>query len=297
MKQFLTVMLIIISLSVVSQNYTKCKVYQYAGFDSLNKKLVSVETYNSNGQLTSFYYKGFQESSSESNVDSEYSNFYQDSLLVLSTSIDEDKDSSKIIFYYNKFGQKVKEEHFDYTRRLKKDSNKGRGRSGGCVVTKKDYEKKRSWVQTSEINFSYDTNGNKILYDATKLHYTSQNKYTWSYDSLGRILNYLSFENQRLMWKEEYSYFKGGYKFTRTWYDFNGIPNHLKEKSYEYWPQYTFTYKLNDNGQVVEEKVVTEKSELKSIKIYLYNSYGKIIRSTNFNSKGQPEITHIYLYE
>lgn len=284
-------------MTSVGQNYTKCKVFQYAGIDSLNKKLVSEEFYNSKGQLTSYYYKGYQESSSVSNTDSKYLNFYRDTLLVLSTSIDEDKDSSKTIYYYNTSGQKIKEEHFDYKRRLKKDSDKGLGRPGGCIVTDKDYEKNKTWEKTSEINFTYDSNGNKVLYDATKLHWDSQNKYTWTYDDKHRIIEHSSFDNNKLIWTERFEYFNNGYKFTRTWYDYDGTPKQLKEKSWEYWPQYTFTYKLNANGQLIEVKVMTEKGELTSSETIFYNSSGKIIKNTKFDSKGQPDITHIYLYE
>ena len=297
MKQFLTIILTIITLTCVGQNYTKCKVFQYAGNDSVNKILVSEKTYNTKGQITSYYYRGYQESSSISNSDSKYFNFYQDTLLVLSTSIDENKDSSKTIYYYNTSGQKTKEEHFDYKRRLKKDSDKGFGRPGGCIVTDNDYEKNKTWEKTSEINFKYDSNGNKILYDATKLHFTSQNKYTWTYDEQNRVVEHNSFDDTRLIWTERFDYFDGGYKFTRTWYDYDGNPQHLKEKNYEYWPQYTFRYKFNNKGLVIEEKVTTEKGELTSSETTMYNSSGKIIRSTKFNSKGQPDITHIYVYE
>lgn len=297
MRQFLTIILTAITLTSVGQNYTKCKVFQYAGIDSLNKKIVSEESYDAKGLLTSYYYKGYQESSSVSNSDSKYFNFYHDTLLVLSTSIDEDKDSSKTIYYYNASGQKTKEEHFDYKRRLKKDSDKGLGQPGGCIVTDKDYEKNKTWEKTSEINFKYDSNGNIILYDATKLHFTSQNKYTWTYDGQNRVVEYSSYDNTKLIWTERFEYFNGGYKFTRTWYDYDGSPKHLNDKDYEYWPQYTFTYKLNDKGQVVEEKVTTEKGELTSSETTTYNSSSKIIRRTNFDSKGQPDITHIYLYE
>lgn len=298
MQQLLIIVLTtIITLTCVGQNYTKRKVFQYSGNDSLNKKLVSEETYNSKGQITSYYYKGYQKSSSISNSDSKYFNFYKDSLLVLSTSIDEDKDSSKTIYFYNASRQKIKEEHFDYKRRLKKDSDKGFGRPGGCIVTDKDCEKDKTWEKTSEIKFKYDSNGNKILYDATKLHFTSQNKYTWTYDEQNRVVEHSSYDDTKLIWTEQFEYFRDGYKFTRTWYDYDGTPKQLKAKSWEYWPQYIFTYKLNSNGQVIEEKVMTEKGELTSSETTLYNSSGKIIKNTQFDSQGQPDITHIYLYE
>lgn len=297
MKQFLTIILTAITLICVGQNYTNCKVFQFSGFDSLNKKLVSEEFYNSKGQLTSYYNKGYKESSTINNSDSKYFNFYQDTLLVLSTSIDNAKDSSKTIYLYNAIGQKIKEDHFDYKRRLKKNSDKGLGQPGGCIVTDEDFEKTKTWEKKSEINFKYDDNGNLILYDATKLNYSSQNIFTWRYDEQNRLVEHISYDYTRLIWTEQFEYFESGYKFTRTWYDHEGTPKHLKEKSWEYWPQYTFTYKLNANGKVIEEKVISEKGELTSSATTFYNSSGKISRNIKFDSKGQPDITHIYLYE
>lgn len=216
---------------------------------------------------------------------------------MLSTSVDDSGDSSKTIYYYNKSGQKIKEEHFDYKRRIKKDSDKGLGRPGGCIVTEEDYEKERTWEKTSEINFEYDSNGNKILYDAAQLHFTGQNKYTWAYDEKNRIIEHSSFSDNTLNWTERFEYFQDGYRFTRTWYDSDGNPKHLKERDYEYWPQYTFEYKLNERGQLSEEKVTSEKGVLVESTSTFYNASGKIIKRVKFDSKGLPDITHIYVYE
>jgi hypothetical protein len=79
--------------------------------------------------------------------------------------------------------------------------------------------------------------GNKILSDATKLHFSSQNKYTWIYDNQNRIIEYNSFKGLELIWTETYEYYNNGYIMIRTWYDYVGNPKHLKTEDYEYWPQ------------------------------------------------------------
>jgi hypothetical protein len=190
----------------------------------------------------------------------------------------------------------IKEEHFTFERRLRKDVDKGLGRPGGCSITKEDYEKERTWEQTSEMDYAYDNKGNKILYDATKLHFDDQNRYTWTYDTFGRILKYSSFDKNKLIWNEDYSYFTDSYKFTRTWYDSGGKPEHLKEKNWGYSAQCTYTFELDDKSRVVKETATTEKRETLYIETTFYNSEGQIERTVYYNNKGNPELTHIYIY-
>lgn len=296
MKQLLAALLLMGSLAAAGQNHTRCMIFQYAGTDSLNQKLVSEEFYNAKGQLTSYYYSRYKSSPSEGYSDSKYVNFYRDTLLIRSAWINETGDSGKTSYSYNAAGQKTREEHFSYKRRLKKNSDKGNGRPGGCIVTDADYEKERTWEKTSEIHFSYDSSGNKILYDATGLHFSTQNKYTWIYDNKNRVVTHHSYDHSRLIWTEQFTYFDGGYTLTRTWFDYEGNPSHLKEKNHEYWPQYTFTYTLNARGQVTSEKVTDEKGTPGSSKTMRYNAAGKLISSTTFDAQGQPGITHNYSY-
>ena len=113
--------------------------------------------------------------------------------------------------------------------------------------------------------------GNKILSDATKLHFSSQNKYTWIYDNQNRIIEYNSFKGLELIWTETYEYYNNGYIMIMTWYDYVGNPKHLKTEDYEYWPQYHFSYKTNQKGKVIEEIVTTEKGARTGSKTYKYD--------------------------
>jgi len=270
--------------------HIQCDVYQFSKTDSLNKFISLTQFFNQTGQIVSETYKGYMTSAYDGTADGTYYYFYKDTLLVKRTSsINFMNDSTKTLYYYNKRSLLVKQEHFDFQRRLKKGVT-------GDLLSDDDFEKKRIWKKTSIVRFSYDNNNNKILYDATKLHYSSQNKYTWSYDDLGRVLKYSSFDNEHLIWIEEYSYYDGYYMFTRTWYDEYGQPRQLKDK-WEYWAQNTYICKLNPEGQVIEERAENEKGKFVKHTETTYNSQGLIEKFISFDENAQPEITHIYVYK
>lgn len=66
---------------------------------------------------------------------------------------------------------------------------------------------------------------------------------------------------------------------------------------YAYDLSYTSIYKQNKKEQIIEEMIIDSKGILKSKQIIHYNLSGDIERQTQFNSEGEPEIKHIYLYE
>ena len=289
MKKYLTFLILLICCGFLNgQNFQRCDIYQYKGTDSLNKFISLTRLFNSSGQIVMETYKDYMRNASEGHLNRTYCYFYEDTLLVRRTSIDDEGDSTKISYYYNYKNQLIKRDYYTFERRVKENVE-------WYVLSDEDFEEERTWLQTSSIEYSYDEKGHKILYDATKLHYSIQNKYTWLYDSLGRVVEYYSFDNDRLIWLEEFTYFDDGYSFTRTWYDDQGNLRHLKEK-WDYSPQYTFTHKLNEKGQVIEKKVTDEKGEKGSKEITTYNSNGDIEKFTSYDSNEEPVITHIYVY-
>jgi hypothetical protein len=296
MTKFFTVFLVLTSGLCDGQSVRKCDVFQFAGTDSTKKEITLTQLFNSSGQLISETYNRFMKDPSERESDGSHFYFYEDDLLVKRTFIGENQDSTKLLCFYNDKKQLIREEYFTFERRLRKDVDKGRGRPGGCSITEEDYEQERTWAQTSEINYAYDNKGNKILYDATTLHFDDQNRYTWTYDSFGRILKYSSFDTNTLIWNEDYSYFTEGYKFTRTWYDYEGNPEHLKEKNWGYSAQCTYSFELDNNRRVIKETSATEKGETLYVERTIYNSKGQIERTIYYDNKGKPELTHIYAY-
>jgi len=233
-------------------------------------------------------YKNYMQNAVVGHVNRTYYYFYKDTLLTKRTSIDDKGDSTKILYYYNYKNQLIEQEHYTFERRIKKNVK-------WDVLSDEDFEEERTWLKISVIKYSYDERGNKILFDATKLHHTSQNKYTWVYDSLGRVIKHYSFDKKLLIWLEEFTYFDDGYTLTRTWYDNQGNPKHLKEK-WDYTPQYTSRYILNERGYVIERIVINEKGEKTNEEKTIYNSKGNIEKFTSYDKNGKPEITHIYVY-
>lgn len=295
-----TTLIILSSLATLTaycQSFNRCEILQFSGEDSSKIKITKVITYDEQGRIISEKYDGYKKSASDGTADATYFYHYQDSLLICRTSIDGNKDSTKTTFEYNRRGLLKSESHFDYARRLRNDVDKGMGRPGGCIIDEEDYEKERTWGRTSIINYKYNKQGNKIEYYAPKVHWGRQNRYTWKYDAQNKITEHCSYEDSLLIWREVFSYSQSVYEFTRTWYDYEGNPQHLKEKKGEYWPQYKFTYKLDDQGREKEEIVSNEKGEISSTTTTEYNEFGMISKTVTYDKDHQAEITHIYKYK
>ena len=211
MRVRLIIFSILSTLSFYGQTPKQCDVYQYEGTSTKSKKVLTIK-YNQKGQKISEQYKNFKEDEAVEMCDVKETYIYQDTLLVKILALDEDNDSSKTINSYNDQGQLIKSENYDFKRRIKKGVDKGLGRPGGCIITEADYEKNKTWQVRSEINYKYDNNGNKILYDASKNHWDSQNNYTWKYDEKNRVTEHSSYNvsqkyKDQLYWTENYVYF------------------------------------------------------------------------------------------
>ena len=283
-----------------AQYYKSCKVFQYIGLDSLHKELVAESYYNKKGQLILYCdYMGYKNCMSCGREGGSHFNEYKDSLLMLTRSFNENTgDSIKTVFYYNILWQKIEEEYFDYRRRQKKDSKKGLGQPGGCVVFDSDFEKDRTWQKMGEIIFQYDSNGNKITSDDLRSGIDIEGgSHKWTYDNNHRIIidSVFGFSyGHSLEAIDLYTYDQNGYQYTRTWY-FNGIPRPL-DGDYGLYDPHTTVYKQNERGQIIDEMTPASKAFMGGRTITFYNFSGDIVKQIQFNS-GEPEITHIYSYE
>lgn len=282
-----------------------CYIYQYAGLDSSSKTISKVVKYDKDNRVLSEKYQGFKKSSYEgtSNVIDFYD--YKNELFVQKRTVYTDNstpsfrqlDSAKTIFYYDNQNNLIKRQHYDLKRRIKPNVDKGLGRPGGCIIVEEDYEKESSWDIKSEILFRYDSLNRKIEYYAPEIHWGSQNRYTWSYYDNGKINEYRSYDHDRLIWIEKFSYTDTSYQFIRTWYDYEGNPKHLKEKSWEHTPQITLISKLDNQGRVIEETKVNEKGDFLGSTKTEYNQIGLVIKKVKYNKDKQPDMTHIYDYK
>jgi hypothetical protein len=289
LRRFSLILLIILSNNIFGQQYSKCRVFQYIGNDSLNKVLVSERNYNSKGLLTYSWCDGFK-TCLPCGWDAKYWNSYDDTTFVSTTAFfPNSNDSSRTIFFYNTSCQKIKEEYFDCTRKKIKPVNRN-------VVFDSDFEKERTWSKSGEKDFKYDDKGNCIVTEEQHNSVLSE-KHLLTYDLQNRMLVDSSVWYSYLLSVTVYSYSPGGYQTIHTSFDNEGKPQHLKKRDFEYWAQYFTDYKLNEQQQITGAIVKTEKGEIVSSTITVYDASGKIKREIISGSKGQPAITHLYLYE
>ncbi len=275
------------------------KVLQYQGNDSLNTKIVKVVNFNSDSLIIYEEYRSYKSTPANGTTDVDETNFYNDTLLVKTLKYYPNIpngiccDSSKMEFFYNDKNLLEKRIAYDYKRVLKK------GLPFKDNLTSDDFEKERQWKLSSETFYSYDSLGRKTEYDAPEKHWSSQNRFVWTYDNQNRIKQEKSFNDERLIWTKDYEYQDNSYKYTLTWYDYEGNPEHLKDKSksWEYTPQKTYAYKLNKTGQETEELVTTETGEFISKLTTEYDNQNRIAKTTKYLEKDKPIMTHIYVYE
>ncbi len=289
MRRFLFSALIFIFVSTSAQNSPQLNVYQYFGTDSLTKTIAKTITYNARGQIATEQYINWKTPAQEGCDDGTYSYFYNDTFLIKRYYGSADGDSSRTEYTYDANGKLIRQSHFE----LKAVGNTGgyiRPGDGGNTNSMG-----RRWEQTSEVNFTYDSKGRKILYDATRLHYSPQNMYKWEYDDQNRVTVQLSYSRGRLTWREDYQYFDWGYRYWRIWYDEEGSPRHESDESH-YWPLYFYSCKLDKSGRLIEEKITDEKENSFGRTVTSYNKEGKILKTINYNAKDEQSVTHLFVY-
>ncbi|MFD1064394.1 hypothetical protein ACFQ1Q_14165 [Winogradskyella litorisediminis] len=275
------------------------KILQYQGNDSLNTKVVKVVKFNPDSLIIYEEYRGYKSDNANSTTDVNTTNLYNDTLLVKTLKYYPNIpnsiccDSSKLEYFYNDKNLLIKRIAYEYKRVLKK------GTPFKDNLTSDDFEKERQWELSSETFYSYDSLGRKIEYNASEKHWSSQNRFVWTYDKQNRIQEEKSFDEDRLIWTKFYEYQENSYKYTMTWYDYEVNPRHLKDKSksWEYRPQKICEYKLNENGQELEELATTETGEFISKLITVYDEKNRIAKTTKHFEEDKPIMTHIYIYE
>lgn len=273
------------------------KILQYEGIDSLNAKVVKEVRFNSDSLVIYEEYRGYKTDQANGTSDVNITRLYRDTLLVKEIKFYPEIplrcDSSTIDYYYNDRNLLIRRVAYNFERVLKK------GLPIKDVLTQDDFEKERQWKMSSETFYSYDSIDRKIEYNAPKKHWSSQNKYLWSYDSQNRVKEEMSFDDDRLIWTKNYEYQDDSYKYTMTWYDYQGNPEHLKDKSKsrEFTPQKIYEYKLNSKGQELEEYVTAENGKFISKLTTEYDDQNRISKTTKYLEQSKPIMTHIYIYE
>lgn len=273
------------------------KILQYEGTDSLNTIIVKEVKFNADSLVTYEKYSGYKSDYANSTADVNITMIYNDKLLIKTLKYYPKKservygDSSKIKFYYNDKNLLERRVSYDHKRLIKS------GLSLNDNLSSENFEKEYQWQLNSETFFSYDSLGRKIEYNAPEKHWSNQNRFVWSYDNRNRILEEQSFNKNQLIWTKKYEYNNNAYTYILTWYDYEGNPTHLKDKSWEYISQNTYEFKLNKDGLEIEELVMNEKGEFIREKTTEYNDKNQILKTIMYLEPKVPSITHIYIYE
>ena len=275
-KIIITVLFITSFIQVNGQQFSHCNVYQFLKNDSINKKIAQRIEYNPEGQITKESYNSFWIDASNRRVDGTHNYHYKDTLLQMKTfdSAEDMTDNTKTIYSHNKNHQLTKEEKYSFERILKKGVR-------GCVVSEDDYEKKRKWVKTHSIKYTYDKNGNKILYEET----IDKDRHTWDYDTKNRITKFSRYkEKKNPLSTHIYTYSDHGHQVVFQWAS-DSIPTRID------------TLYKDDKNRIVKEINTGGKSGkiIRTIETS-YNPYGKISRRTVYNIDREAEVTHIYEY-
>ena len=274
------------------------KILQYEGIDSLNTKVVKEVMFNEDSLIILEKYRGFKTDDWNSTSDVNIIKIYNNKLLAKTfrhypqstNSINGICcDSSRAEFHYNEKNQLIKRVSLDYKYKLKQELEFNK------KINSDDIERK--WLLSSETFFSYDSLGRKIEYNAPQKHWSSQNRFIWSYDEKDRVLEEQSFDKDRLIWTKKYNYKDDSYKYVLTWYDYEGNPKHLKEKPGEYSPQKIYEFKLNKVGQEIEVLFTTDKGIFVNKKITEYDDQNRISKTIMYSEPNEPNMTHIYIYE
>ena len=277
--------------SLSSQSFSKIEIYQYEGNDSLNKNLVSVKKFNSKNSLISYDLNGYKESKDEEPEYSYHINIYnkKEQLVIHKFSYNE-SDSIKQIYGYNDKGYKISEKTYHFEKRLK--AIEGFGFPHNCFTNKIEYEENKTWKQTQDLIFKYDSIGN-LIYIKDKLDSLDLTEEYLYYDKKNRIRKHKKINQETLFLITKYVYKKNSYEETTNFYDYKG------EKE-EYIAPINKIYLYNNKGQIIEEQlsIIGKYEKQFSTKKFFYNDKGKIIKISYFYKKNViPQITHLYVYK
>jgi hypothetical protein len=289
LKTPLYILAMLASSFCVAQDFKKCIVYQFAGKDSSKKHVSLVQNFNKQGQLVSETFSNHKKSAAQGTDDGTCRYYYNNSILAKQLFIDEWKDTTKVLYYYNDKKQCTKEKHFSCERRLKKNSNKGLGQPGGCVVLDKDLDTNRTWMEENVVFFLYDDKGRKT----NRIDNRDYNR-TWLYDEKDSVIQEKGFSSNTPAYVREYQYHQGYYKYSTFYYNENEKPT-----SYviALRPNYISTIYLDKKNRIVKAETRTGKNTKASCELTEYDAKGRVAKTVFLDAMDQPEITHIFEYK
>lgn len=278
-------------------------VYQKSKDNNKKGKLVKTVNYYQDSLKADELYNGYKESKRQGKANTYNLYDYRDMKLVQIRKAKGRKgDSTKTIIYYNNKDQVSKEVTYYYTRRVPINTMSNLDKSNPLDINDIVLEEERSWDILSTKHFKYDSEGRKVetyesISDSESLVSPSQNRYTWMYNDDGKISEYSSYDQERLIWKEVYYYSESEYYFKRIWYDHEGNPRHLTISTPDFPPMYSFHSKLDNKGREIERVCKSEMKNYENRYTIEYNSKGEILRKVVYDMNNEVELVHNYEYK
>jgi hypothetical protein len=290
--RFLLLILVSISGNLLSQDSTTCVVTRYFGTDTSSKEIYRKITFDSRGRIiseASFYSatevdEGFYKTGHVTRY------VFSDSLLTEKVETRYGENPLKSVYTYNEKGQCTHESGFSWEPNHTAAPVKPGGGQGAATVSGK-------WNQVSDAVITYDQKGNKIMWDASRLHNSSENMYKWTYDEKGRVTSYETYKRgARLIKKTDYQYVADGYRYWNIEYSDDGTPRHELEKGQGYRTLFIHAVTLNKASKMVEDKVSDESGKMRHSMKYWYDEKGRIEKEVKYYHDGKLNDVYIYKY-
>lgn len=254
------------------------KTYYFHGKDSSDLNLQKITEFYSENQIAT---ESHLLTSSETQKGWKSFYDYKDSLLVQKRTVNAKKDSTKVIYFYNNQDQLIRREHYTFKKRIRPEIIEKQRESIDWIINETDYEENRSWDKISEINFSYDSIGRRIQYNAPDLHWDRQNRYKWFYDKIGNIIRKESWNDEELIWTENYSHKNNEYSYNRIWNDDKDYQKSLK-----------FIVFKNKKGEKIKE-LILKNGNIQNNRIFEYYDNGMLKKKIVFGENNEPLTTYM----
>lgn len=265
------------------EHFSDCKVFQFTETDSSNTYLAKSQKLDSNGKIigqnTTNYRTGIHSRSEDGKVFYEYGeNGLRKNLFYYENT---DHIDRALIFHrsyhYDDHNNLVRMEMYDFRQRLKPSE------VGYHIIVEEDYEEEPTWKQVGEMFYHYNDKNLLIEEYAPKVYTSTQNRYTYKYDELDRLIEKRSYNHERLVWIEFYTYSDDGHSFDRIWYK-DGKPD--SERTV-----FTFIIKEDENGNLIEKKTVRDDGFVTNSTVLFYDKYDEVRKEIIFDSDNRPKLT------
>ncbi len=284
---------LLFSLALFGQtDYKECWIIQINAQDTSIKNISLIQKFDHHGNLIYEKCQGYYTDYNKGRSDGEYFYRYTDNkliekLFVEKSRIDNGFDTTKTTLIYEK--EKLVEE------KTEKFISRVNQKFEGCEPRFPENFLPKKWYLIGENKYFYDDNGMLIEEYAPEIFYSSQNRYKYEYDIDKRLINKFSYNDNTLIWTENYEYKPKRETMTRTW-ELDG--------NYENWTNplhWRFEKYFDDIGNLIKMEIfydeLKNKNVFHSFMQYDYDEFNKIKKYVSFGEDQKPQIIHKYNYK